>query len=121
MYQRDEIKKIKQNISTAFKELRKDGIYARMNYWDCQSCGWAVIRSDAKKFGYKNLQGFAFYHHQDNESLKKYGELYIAYGAESDNDADAVKVGEQIRNILSKHGLNVIWNGDTNERILVKM
>ena len=121
MHQRDEIKEIKQNISAAFKELRKNGIYARMNYWDCQSCGWAVIRSDAKKFGYKNLQGFAFYHHQDNESLKKYGELYIAYGSATDDYGDTVKVGELIKNTLSKHGLNAVWNGDTSERILVKM
>lgn len=99
----------KAKIRSAFKELRKLGWFARMNFWCCQNCGCSAV---PKKFNDK----FTFYHNQDAESIDEYGNIkdgmYLTHGEGGD--------ANEIVNTLRKHGLKVTWNGDNNTRILVE-
>jgi len=52
----------KEKITKAFKEIRKNGYFARQNFLCCQSCGWASIPE-------QKVEKAVFYHRQDNESF----------------------------------------------------
>jgi hypothetical protein len=99
----------REKISKAFKELRKLGYFARMNFWCCQSCGCAAVPES-----YFNK--FVFYHSQDNESIVdgNIGEhgMYMTHGEGGD--------GHQIVSILNKHELKATWDGDNDTRIFVQ-
>lgn len=100
----------KDRIRNAFKELRKMGYFARMNFWCCQSCACADIPES-----YNNK--YVFYHHQDNASIDKFGNLhkngmYLSHG-EGGN-------ANEICEVIRKQGLDASWNGDLDTRILVK-
>ena len=99
----------KSKIKSAFSKLRREGWFCRMNFWCCQSCGWAAVP--------KGKENVLFYHAQDAEAfgdrwdkevLTK--DLYIAH---SGNTARAVEV-------LRENGLTVEWGGTENTRIVVK-
>ena len=90
------------NLTLAFKDLRKKGYFARMNFLCCQSCAWKAVPQDAEKV--------VFYHDQDAENLKEGGDLYLAWSGDANH----------IINILSRRGLICEWNGDNSKRILVK-
>lgn len=91
----------KENLTQAFKEIRKKGYFARQNFLCCQSCAWAAV-PDGKD------EKVVFYHNQDADGIR-YGEVYLAW---SGNGAEIVEV-------FSKY-FNVIWDGSTSTRILVK-
>lgn len=100
----------KIRIRNAFKELRRLGWFARMNFWCCQTCGCAAVPDKAKN-------KFVFYHKQDAEAINKntgningHG-MYMTHG-EGGN-------GTEIMEVLNKHGLSVTWNGNNDTRILV--
>ena len=38
----------RKRISLAFKELRKRGWFARMNFWCCQTCGCSAVPKEYK-------------------------------------------------------------------------
>jgi len=112
----------RNRISNAFKELRKLGYFSRMNFWCCQSCGCAAVPDK-----YKNK--FVFFHKQDSESFgvdgniggehrsswrggNKSDSMYMSHGEGGD--------GNEIVFFLNKHGLDASWNGDNDQRILVK-
>jgi hypothetical protein len=91
----------KENLTLAFKELRKAGYFARQNFLCCQSCAWSAV-PDGKD------EKVVFYHRQDADDVQ-YGRVYLAW---SGNGAEIVE-------ILSKY-FNVEWDGSTSTRILVK-
>jgi hypothetical protein len=103
----------KTKISNAFKNLRKNGWFARMSFWCCQSCGCAAVPE-----GFNNK--FVFYHKQDAEAFDREGNLggknkrtmYLTHGEGGD--------ANEIVKALNNHGLNTDWNGDMNIRIMVK-
>ncbi len=61
----------KSKLTNAFKELRKEGYFAKQNFLCCQSCGWAAM-SD------KESEKAVFYHQQDNDDLKESGKCNLA-------------------------------------------
>ena len=99
-----------QKIGNAFKELRKMGWFARMNFWCCQSCGCSAIPDEAK-------DKFVFYHKQDAEAIRSNGNImgmgiHLTHGEGGD--------ANEICAVLRKNGLDVEWNGDMGKRIMVK-
>jgi len=92
-------KSFKSQINAAFKDLEAVGIFARQNFWCCQSCAWSDIPDTAETA--------VFYHRQDTPDIKK-GEVYLAWRGDSG----------AITHILSRH-VNVQWDGDENKRMLI--
>lgn len=94
---------MKTNLSKAFAELRKAGYFAKQNHLCCQSCGWASMTKEEAK-------NAVFYHAQDTMSFRKGDDLYLCWSGN----------GYQIAYTLQKHGLEVLWDGSDNKRIVVK-
>lgn len=97
-------------IKAAFAALRKQGFFARMNFWCCQSCAWADVPE-----GKPNV---AFYHKQDAEAFDRWGNispkrggvLHIAHAGNSQIIVDALRAT----------GLAVTWDGTDATRIEVR-
>ena len=89
-------------LSNAFRELRKEGYFAKQNFWCCQSCGWAAIPDDQSEKA-------VFYHNQDNESKREGKSFCLAWSGD----------GNFICDILRKHGIEVQWEGTSDRRIEV--
>ena len=90
------------NLTLAFKDLRRKGYFARMNFLCCQSCGWAAVPNSAANA--------VFYHAQDHERFKEGEDLYLAWMGNA----------YEIIGILHRRGLICEWDGTTGHRILVK-
>ena len=97
---------VRKAIRQAFKEIRKEGVYARMNLMCCQTCAWAAISEVHPEDDYPVI----FFHGQDDQNLKDSGYVYLGH----DGNAGDVAVP-----ILEKHGLKVTWDGTDRQRILV--
>jgi hypothetical protein len=93
---------MKNKITSAFKELRKQGYFARQNWQCCQSCGWAAVPNNKG-------EKVVFYHNQDKEILNKNGECFLAWSGD----------GDEIIKILTKHDIKVEWDMDPNTRIKI--
>ena len=107
----------RNKIAGAFRELRKMGWFARMDFWCCQSCGCAALPDKCTKY--------VFFHNQDAEAFNEEGnignherwernqrkELYMSHGDPGD--------ANMIVAILNKHGLTALWDGDNDRRIQV--
>ena len=94
-------------VRTAFKALRKKGYFARMNFWCCQSCGWAAIEED-------KADKAVFYHNQDHVDAwdtdnNLQNKLYLCWAGD----------GKVITEVLTQHGLDVEWEGSDDKRIVV--
>lgn len=90
------------NLTKAFAELRKNGYFAKQNFWCCQSCGWASLTDEQAKRA-------VFYHNQDHRGLKDGDDLYLCWSGD----------GHFISRTLERFGMRVNWNGDSSERIMV--
>lgn len=89
-------------IRAAFKELRQNGYFSRMDFWCCQTCGWADVPEGKE-------DKVLFYHSQDRHSLDKTGSCHLAWSGD----------GNFIVEILKKHGLKPVWDGSSNTRIKI--
>jgi hypothetical protein len=94
---------IMSKITEAFKELRKLGYFARQNFWCCQSCAWAAVPDGKDKV--------VFYHQQDKERLQKTGECHLAWSGD----------GQEICQVLNRHGITTEWDGTEHKRILMRV
>lgn len=113
----------RNRIAKAFKELRKRGWFARMNFWCCQSCGCSAVPDKAKN-------KFVFYHNQDADSINDEGNIGVGWRwRRSGHLTDEVVLylthgeggdGREIVEVLNANGLDASWNGNNNTRILVK-
>lgn len=93
---------IQEKITSAFKELRKLGYFARQNFWCCQTCGWSAVPE-------KKADKAVFYHAQDKSDLDERGYCYLAWAGD----------GAEIVKTLEKHGLIISWNGQETTRIRI--
>ncbi len=59
----------REKVRQAFRELRKAGYIARMNFWCCSSCAWSDLLSDKSEEEAKAAK-VVFFHNQDNESFQ---------------------------------------------------
>lgn len=103
-------------LNEAFAELEREGYFAKQNFQCCQTCGWAAARVELKAKGvtladaiYKSSddQKIVFYHLQDAIDLEDTGMCRLAWRGD----------GNQIRNIMNKHGIFTCWNGSEEDRI----
>lgn len=99
----------RNRVRDSFKALRKLGYFCRMNFWCCQSCGWAAMTDEQSKKA-------VFYHNQDHDGawnewndLTEYG-IHLAWSGD----------GNEICKVLREHGLAVEWDGSEDHRILIK-
>jgi hypothetical protein len=96
----------------AFKVLRRQGFFARMNFWCCSTCGCAAIPD--------GTQQWVFFHKQDNDGLNRTGQTYLTFGAYANAPSEeVVRVGENIVSVLNEAGLATEWDGSPHTRILV--
>jgi hypothetical protein len=58
---------IRKRITQGFREIRKEGFFARQRYWCCQSCGWSAASGEIAERREKGkvITGICFYHQQD--------------------------------------------------------
>jgi len=92
----------KELINKAFRALRKEGYFARQNFWCCSGCGWAAMTDTQAK-------NAVFYHRQDTTQYNRTGQLYLTWSGD----------GARIVAILKEAGLAVEWNGSESKRILI--
>lgn len=92
----------KQNLNKAFTELRREGYFAKQNFWCCQTCAWADVPD-------KKSEKVVFYHRQDTATLRALGTCYLAWAGD----------GKQITEILKKHEIAVEWDGSKDSRIKI--
>jgi hypothetical protein len=128
-----------RRLGQAFEELESDGIVARMNFACCQTCGHAEIGDEQRDGSW----GYTFFHQQDAERLRPgRSDLYLAFGSfgplqgldqdlvdrarNGDEDARAevialseVPVARRVADGLTRHGLEVNWNGTNTQRVHV--
>lgn len=103
-----DIQETKKQVNKLFRTLRKHGVFAKQNYCDCQSCGWARAEQESQQG-----QPIAFYHNQDNEvwTDEKQKNLYIAF---SD-----LKTANLIVNTAAQLGLVTDWDKTENTRVKI--
>lgn len=92
---------MQNNLTKAFRELRKVGYFAKQNFTCCQTCAWAEVPDGVEKV--------VFYHNQDNETKKQGEPFHLAWSGD----------GREIQRILKKNGVKTKWSGSEDKRILV--
>ena len=124
----EQVKLVRQGIARAFAKLRKNDFIARMNFSCCGGCAVYEIgylaKAKCEKKGVSNPSGFAFYHRQDGDHLREYGEVFIGFGGHEDEEdkhfsISPAEAAEKIVTALCAEGLEVDWNGDVTQRIHV--
>jgi hypothetical protein len=91
-------------ITQAFKTLRKNGYFAKQDWTCCQTCGIAEVPNSKK-------DKFVFYHGQDAMDLWETGKTYLCWQGDNKFICDTMQAA----------GLEVKHNGDERERILIKL
>ena len=95
---------MKKKLNSFFRELRKNGFFARQNFWCCQTCASSDIATNFKDKSNK----FVYYHKQDTQGLEEDGNrVLIAF------DGDSKLICE----IARRNRLLTNWNGDKSTRI----
>jgi len=89
-------------LNKAFRDLRKQGYFAKQNFWCCNSCGWgAMTQEESKK---------AVFYHEQEASNKSGDVLYLSWSG----DANEIMRAFNLNNIFTS------WNGDPNTKIIIK-
>lgn len=111
------------NISIAFRALRKQGLLARQRFMCCQGCAlnklsqeFNAAPDDAKPAGY------VFFHKQDAKVLNEHGRVHLAFGIfgrQRQAGHTAADVGKLVVEACKAAGCPVDWSGDAGTRILV--
>lgn len=113
------LKATQPNLKAAFQQLRKQGLFARMNFKCCQSCGCAAIPKDK--------EAYCFFHLQDNDNRVAGKPFYLAFGWNHDEaeygdertDDKVRAIGWQIMAALAANNVGAEWDGSPNTRIRV--
>ena len=95
------MKRIIKKLGKAFDAMNDAGIFARTNFWCCQTCAINAIPD--------GVTDYCFYHRQDTDDLEDNGSCYLSFGG------DAAKIIK----ILEAHDIVVRWSGKVAERIYV--
>lgn len=83
-----------------------------------QCCGGCSACEGGNKMDEdEDMEGYAYYHVQDRETLDAHGELYVGYGARSRSDEDAGEIGQQLYLLFTQDGFLVEWDGEINTRL----
>lgn len=90
------------SLAKAFRELRKHGYTAKMNWWCCQSCGWAGLTDE-------EAQKAVFFHAQDATHRRAGDNFCLAWHGD----------GAFIVSVLNENGVKTEWDGSSKQRITV--
>ncbi|MCB9657560.1 MAG: hypothetical protein H6726_07940 [Sandaracinaceae bacterium] len=104
-------------LDAAFESAERDGFITLQNAGYTQSDGLAEVLALRNERGGSALR-YCFYHGQDLERALEGDGLLIAFGAFFD-DAMVIDAGERLVSILERAGLDVAWDGDPEQRILL--
>lgn len=110
-----------RKLAAIFDELNRQGIIALHKAGYTKQDGYADVAEvyhTAKDAG-KNPFGFCFYHTQDlqravNPDMQN---LFLAFDSISQDDDEAITIGNTIVRLLVKQGFDVDWNGTIEQRI----
>lgn len=98
----DDYADFKRRLNSVFKLMRqKHGVVARQNFACCGSCGSAELAG----------KDYIFYHRQDTEDIGKELKVYVAFAY--------AETAYQLKAIAEAAGLQVIWNGQQDTRVLL--
>ena len=98
-------------LAAAFRQLRKDGWWARMNHLCCQTCLTYDTDDDKPYIGF---------HAQDDERIAEAGYTYLTHGPPVDNpDYDSTVWSKRAVVVIESFGLTVEWDGTMATRIKV--
>ncbi|MBX3232238.1 MAG: hypothetical protein KIT84_19010 [Labilithrix sp.] len=111
-------------LSDVFDLLEDSGIFARENYWCCQSCAYAAIDeeiAEALEAG-EEVRGYVYFHSQDTDRAVESGELLLRFGGLSGEplrlEREATQqIGEEVTTALEDAGFEVRWSGSPGEAI----
>jgi hypothetical protein len=99
-------------LAAAFRQLRKDGWWARMNHLCCQTCLTYDTDDDKPYIGF---------HGQDNDRIEESGYTYLTHGppcGEHDIYYEGVLSKRAVK-VIESFGLTVEWDGTMATRIKV--
>jgi len=108
-------------LDRAFADLENRGIVCRQDFTCCGTCGAAEIGDeiDEARQGGMLVRGYAFYHMQDTEAAVEGHGVYLNYGATTEGELAAVRIGHEICDALRTESLSPQWDGSRETRIKV--
>jgi len=123
----DEKKEARAKVIEVFREMRKLGFLARADFLCCNTCARYSLTNRAEELREKGkeVKGAMFWHKQAEQGFWDDGRLFIVSGTlDSDKFGEiglpTVEVGEILSEALKKEGIIVVWDGNPEEKILVK-
>ena len=64
---------LKQKLNTAFRNIRARNVLTRQSFMCCMSCALHALPEDP------SAAGIVYYHRQDADNLREYGELMVRF------------------------------------------
>jgi hypothetical protein len=119
----------REKLRRAFRQLRSEGYLARMNFWCCSTCGSYDLAEQADQMAEEGEppKGAVFWHQQSDERAFKDGsedlsdDLYMAHGLFTAGGIDTDTASSmRIVEVLREYDLNVEWDGNMMQTIVVK-
>lgn len=108
-------------LERVFDRLNQRGIIAIENAGNSFSDGITAVSETLERCQEAGLEptGFCFYHGQDLEAAISNQQLFLAFGALSEDELTTIQIGNQIVEELAVAGFEVIWNHTIDERIVI--
>ena len=97
-------------LAAAFRQLRREGWWARMNHLCCQTC--LTYDTDDEK-------PYIGFHAQDNERIPESGYTYLTHGPPVGDTYDSTVWSKRAVVVIESFGLTVEWDGTMASRIKV--
>ena len=111
------VRELKENLKEAFAEIRKEKkVCIRQGFSCCGSCGSYELSELCKKTGKK---GYMFYSRQSKYSIDKYGEVYFNYEYGTDDECKSFM--HYVVNVLNRHGVKTVWDGNIGTALKVSV
>jgi hypothetical protein len=111
-------------LDRVFEGLEAQGILVEQDAGLTKSDGLEIVTKayeDAKADGEgESIEGYCFYHGQDWEWVMKTGDLWLAFGHFSGDEARGVDIGRRIERAFKAAGFTVEWDGSIESRLLIK-
>ena len=115
-------------LNDAFKALRKAGFIARQNFMCCGNCASHALAAHIKgmtPLKRERVKGAVFYTRQNTAAFRRRdSQIYLAYGPVGVQGLgtfgrDASEVGTAVVEALKAAGLEVEWDGNPGNKIVV--
>lgn len=121
------VKQVRECLLQIFKKLRGEGFIARANFLCCQDCALKAVQNRVSVLAATDaikVRGVIFWHHQDEQNLKKRGFLHISFGQLNTMNhgfigLGAREIGERLAHHLKERGIDFKWDGSPRMAIRV--